>query len=66
MARKVGIMAYGVESDREKLEVLALLSKGSSSSWLINVIRSQYKEVYGETDPKEVLNGRGNQRGTSR
>ena len=62
MARKVGINAYGDEEDRRKLEVLALLSKKSSSSWLVDVIRSSYAEIYGERNPEDVLNGRGHKR----
>lgn len=62
MARKVAITAYGTEKDRRKLEVLATLSKETSSSWLIKLIHSQYAEIYGETNPEDVLNGRGKQR----
>jgi hypothetical protein len=56
MSRKVGINAYGTEDDRRKLEVLALLSKQSSSAWIIDHIQSQYKDVYGDTKPEDVLN----------
>ncbi len=66
MARKVGIIAYGDEEDRRKLEVLAVLSKTTSSSWLVDVIRASYAEIYGERNPEDVLNGRGHKRGKAR
>jgi hypothetical protein len=55
MARAKGIIAYGSEDDRRKLEVLAAVSKRSSSQHLIEMIRAAYTELYGDAAPEAVL-----------
>jgi hypothetical protein len=55
MTRHKGIIAYGTELDREKLAVLAHLSKQSGSEVIINMIRSQYKEVAGDAPPSQII-----------
>lgn len=55
MTRHKGIIAYGTESDREKLAALSKLSGKSGSELIINMIRNQYKEVLGDTLPSQIL-----------
>jgi len=55
MARSVGIMAYGTQEDRIRLEALARLEGQSSSQWMIQKIRAAYVEIYGSTDPSKVV-----------
>jgi hypothetical protein len=49
--KKSAITAYGTQADRDKLAVLAKLTRKSSSEWLIDKIRSEYRLVFGEFDP---------------
>lgn len=53
--RHKGIIAYGTELDRQKLAVLAELSKKSGSEYVIDLIRRSYTEVMGETSPEVIL-----------
>lgn len=46
MARAKGIIAYGTDEDRRRLEALAQLAKTSASQWLIQIIRKEYEKVY--------------------
>ena len=55
LARAKGIIAYGKELDRQKLLVLATLGNKSASEWVIDAIRSAYKDAFGETDPKCII-----------
>lgn len=54
VTRHKGIIAYGTEEDRQKLAVLAKLSNRSGSEVIISLIRTQYTEVLGETDPRSI------------
>jgi len=46
MARKVGIIAYGTEEDRQKVAELAAHSGArSASDWMIKIIRSEHRKV---------------------
>ena len=58
MARKVAITSYGTQDDREKVAVLARLHKTSASDYLLSLIRSGYQEIYGDTPPEKLKNGR--------
>lgn len=53
--RNLGIIAYGTEQDRDKLAVLANLSKQSGSEYIINMIRRNFKEAFGDAEPSRVL-----------
>jgi hypothetical protein len=55
MARSVALMGYGTLEDRLKLEALARLKNVSSSQWLIEQIRDAYRDIYGDTPPKNVV-----------
>jgi hypothetical protein len=55
MARSVALMGYGTLEDRLKLEALARLQDMSSSQWLIEQVRAAYREIYGDTPPKDVV-----------
>lgn len=55
MARSVLIAAYGDPDDRLRLEALARLNDCSQSAWLIEKIRAAYREIYGNTPPKNVV-----------
>ena len=48
---KLGIMAYGTQLDRDKLAVLASVENKSSSQWILERIRSEYNQVFGEVQP---------------
>lgn len=54
MTRHKGIIAYGTEEDRDKLAVLAQLSGRSGSEIIVEMIRSRYREVLGDADPKDI------------
>lgn len=58
MARKVAITSYGNQDDRDRVAALARLNKTSVSDYIISVIRSGYREVYGDTPPEKLKNGR--------
>jgi hypothetical protein len=45
------IIAYGTETDRKKLKMIADRSHTSGSDWLIRLIREKYQEVFGENNP---------------
>lgn len=49
MTKLKGIMCYGTEEDRQKLAILAKLSKRSQSDYLIQHIRETYKQAFGDT-----------------
>ena len=44
-------MAYGTQLDRDKLAVLASVEDMSSSQWILERIRSEYNQVFGEVQP---------------
>lgn len=52
MSKLKGIMAYGTEEDRQKLAVLAHFAKKSSSEWLIQQVRKQYADLFGDQPPQ--------------
>lgn len=45
-SRRTLISAYGVPSDREKLDALARAVGKSSSSWIIQKIREEYARTF--------------------
>lgn len=47
-------MAYGTPADRQRAAVMAELAGKSTSEWLLGLIRSSYREVYGETPPEKI------------
>lgn len=51
MSRSKGIVAYGTQEDRKKLEIIARIAGQSQSEWLISQIRKAYREIYGNTSP---------------
>jgi hypothetical protein len=51
MARAKGIIAYGTDLDREKLAVLAQLNGQSGSEWIVDQIRTVYRQAFGEAAP---------------
>jgi len=55
-ARTRLIAAYGEQSDRVRLQLLAEASGTSQSLWLLDKIRSAYQEMFGDAEPMEVLN----------
>ena len=54
MARAKGIIAYGNDLDREMLAALAGLSDQSSSEWIIDKIRTSFREAFGTHDPNRI------------
>ena len=58
MARKVAIISYGTQDDRERVAALARLHKTSVSDYVLSKIRSGYQEIYGDTPPEKLKNGR--------
>lgn len=54
MARAKGIIAYGTDLDREKLAALAQLNDQSGSEWIVEQIRSVYRQAFGEADPRFI------------
>jgi hypothetical protein len=54
VARAKGIIAYGTDEDRAKLAALAAVNRQSSSEWIVDQIRSVYREAFGETDPNLI------------
>lgn len=56
MANNKMIAVYGNDADRLKAALLAKKSgAGSISRWLLNHIRSEYRKVYGETNPAHIM-----------
>lgn len=55
MKRDKGIIAYGTGLDREKLAVLAGITKLSASEWIIMKIRQDYEAAFGETPPECII-----------
>ena len=53
--RGKGIMAYGTEEDRLKLEVLSRKDLRSGSSWIIDRIRAEYRKFYADVPPAQLL-----------
>lgn len=49
--RKVGIMAYGTQEDRWRLEALSRAQHKSSSQWIVDTIRKEYEALFGASDP---------------
>lgn len=45
MAQAKGIIAYGTESDRAKLDELAKASNMSRSQWLLQALRKAHSEL---------------------
>lgn len=56
--RNKGIIAYGTEQDREKLDVMSHLSGTTGSIWIIRKIRQAYTEAFGDADPKRIITQR--------
>lgn len=52
--RDKGIIIYGTQEDRDKLSALAQLAGKSSSEYLINLLRENYWNIFGEADPKSI------------
>lgn len=52
MTSKLGIMAYGTQQDRCKLAVLAGATGVSASQWILDKIRTEYNQVFGQVEPK--------------
>ena len=52
---RVVLTAYGQEEDRDKLAALALFTDKSQSGFILELIREKYREVFGQTDPKEIV-----------
>ena len=52
MARKVGIIAYGTPEDRQRLEALAKAAGKSASQWIVETIRKEHRELFGEQGVK--------------
>lgn len=48
MTRHKGIIAYGTDSDREKLAILAETYQISGSEFIIRMIREKFETLYGE------------------
>jgi hypothetical protein len=48
---KVGIMAYGTQLDRDKLAIMASVESKSASQWILDKIRAEYSQVFGEVQP---------------
>ena len=57
-------MAYGTQADRQRAAAMAKLADKSTSEWLLDLIRDQYRAVYGDTPP-EKLDVRRDQRAAS-
>lgn len=55
MSKKVLIASYGTPQDRLRAQALAGAMKTSQSALLISLLRAQYKLLFGETDPTEVV-----------
>lgn len=53
--RHKGIIAYGTEEDRKKVSVLSSLANQSTSEFIIETIRSRYKDVVGDVDPDVII-----------
>lgn len=53
--RHKGIIAYGTETDRKKLAVLADLSGKSGSEFLVDLIRQKYEDIVGDADPDIII-----------
>lgn len=47
-------MAYGTKEDRDRLAILAKLERRSSSEWLIDKIRQEYRTIFGDQPPKPL------------
>ncbi len=47
-------MAYGTPADRQRAAVMAELAGKSTSEWLLDLMRSSYREVYGDTPPEKI------------
>lgn len=54
MSKSVAIMAYGTPADRQRAAVMAELAGKSTSEWLLDLMRSSYREVYGDTPPEKI------------
>lgn len=54
MARAKGIIAYGTDLDREMVAALAQLSEQSVSEWIVDQIRTKFRESFGNTDPNRI------------
>lgn len=54
MARSVAIMCYGDEADRLRAAAIARLKKRTTSQWLVELIRAEYRAVYGDLDPEKI------------
>lgn len=52
MARPIGIIAYGKSDDRLRLAAIAKHRQTTGSKVLIDFIRQQYAELFGDLDPR--------------
>lgn len=48
MSKKVGIICYGTEEDRERLAALSKAHGKTGSSWMIAQIRKEYEKLFGD------------------
>ncbi len=53
--RDKGIIIYGTDEDRKKLAAMASVSDQSGSEFLIELLRSRYRTLFGETDPDCII-----------
>ena len=53
--RNKGLIAYGTEKDRAKLAALAQIKGQSASEVMIDLIRSDYEKICGNTDPNCII-----------
>jgi hypothetical protein len=54
MKKRNQITAWGTEEDRQKLAILASLSKQSQSEWIIKKLREEFRELFGDGIPTYI------------
>lgn len=52
--KDLAIVAYGTKDDRLRLAAVAKAQGRSGSSWLIELIRARYAELFGDLDPNQT------------